>query len=63
MRNSLDPVSMTPAQRLEEVVGLLATGFLRLQLRHTHGRKKVLDVLAEPRHECVEPESEAEIDE
>jgi hypothetical protein len=54
---------MTPAQRLDEVVGLLATGFLRLQLRRTDGRKKVLDVLREPRHECVEPESEAEIDE
>jgi hypothetical protein len=54
---------MTPAQRLEEVAGLLATGFLRLRLRRADERKKALDVLAEPRDECVEPESEAEIDE
>jgi hypothetical protein len=54
---------MTPAQRLEEVAGLLATGILRLRLRPTDARKKVLDVLAEPSDECVEPESEAETDE
>ena len=63
MRNSLEPESRTPAQRLEEVAGLLATGFLRLRLRGADGRKKPLDVLREPRDECVEPESEAETDE
>lgn len=40
MRNSLEPESMTPAQRLEEVVGLLATGFLRLRLRRTDGGRE-----------------------
>jgi hypothetical protein len=64
---------MTPAQRLEEVAGLLASGFLRLRLRRTDSsavatakadaRKKGLELLAEPRDECVEPESEAETDE
>jgi len=63
VRNSLEPESMTPAQRLEEVAGLLATGFLRLRLRGADGRKKGLELLAEPRDECIEPESEAEIDE
>jgi len=63
VRNPLEPESMTPAQRLEEVAGLLATGILRLRLRPTDARKKVLDVLAEPSDECVEPESEAETDE
>ena len=56
MRNPLEPESMTPAQRLEEVAGLLATGFLRLRLRRTDGRKKGLELLAEPRDECVEPQ-------
>ena len=63
MRNSLEPESMTPAQRLDEVAALLATGFLRRRLRTADGRKKALDVLREPRDECVEPESEAETDE
>ena len=73
MRNPLDPESMTPAQRLEEVASLLATGFLRLRLRRTDSsavalakadeRKKDLELSGVPRDECVEPESEAEIDE
>ena len=63
MRNPLEPESMTPAQRLEEVASLLATGFLRLRLRRTDGRKKVLDLLAAPSDECIEPESEVEIHE
>ena len=73
MRNSLEPESMTPAQRLEEVAGLLATGFLRLRLRRTDSsaaalakvdaRKKGLELFGVPRDECIEPESEAEIDE
>jgi hypothetical protein len=54
---------MTPAQRLEEVASLLATGFLRLRLRRTDGRKKDLELSGVPRDECVEPESEAEIHE
>jgi hypothetical protein len=54
---------MTSAQRLEEVAGLLATGFLRLRLRRTDGRKKGLELSGVPRDECVEPESEAETDE
>ncbi len=54
MRNSLEPESMTPAQRLEEVAGLLATGFLRLRLRAADKRKKVLDVLRVSSDECVE---------
>ena len=63
MRNPLEPESMTSAQRLEEVAGLLATGFLRLRLRRTDGRKKGLELSGVPRDECVEPESEAETDE
>jgi len=63
VRNPLEPESMTPAQRLEEVAGLLATGFLRLRLRRTDGRKKGLELLAVPRDECIETASEAEKDE
>ena len=63
MRNPLEPESITPAQRLEEVAGLLATGFLRLRLRGADGRKKGLELFGVPRDECVEPESEAEKDE
>ena len=63
MRNPLEPESMTPTQRLEEVAGMLATGFLRLRLRRTDERKKDLELSGVPRDECVEPESEAEIDE
>jgi hypothetical protein len=39
LKRGLAAQSMTPAQRLEEVAGLLATGFLRLRLRRTNGRK------------------------
>jgi hypothetical protein len=64
---------MTPAQRLDEVAALLATGFLRRRLRcadssavalaQADARKKGLELFAVPRDECVEPESEAETDE
>jgi len=73
VRNPLEPESMAPTQRLEEVAGLLATGFLRLRLRRTDssavalakadGRKKPLDLLRASSHSCVEPSSEAEKDE
>ena len=73
VRNPLEPESMTPAQRLEEVAALLATGFLRLRLRradssavalsNADGRKKPLDVPRASSHSCIEPSSEAEKDE
>jgi len=64
--NPLDPEVMSPAERLEEAASLLARGILRRRLRTADGRKpalsgvegKVLDVLREPRDECVEPQSE-----
>ena len=66
MANPLDPEVMSPAERLEEAASLLARGILRRRLRTADGRKpalsgvegKVLDVLREPRDECVEPQSE-----
>ena len=63
MRNPLEPESMTPAQRLEEVAALLATGFLRLRLRTADARKKGLELFGVPRDECIETASEAEKDE
>ena len=54
--NPLDPDLMTAPERLSEVAGLLARGILRRRMRLTDGRKKVLDVLREPRDECVEPQ-------
>jgi len=62
----LDPEVMSPAERLEEAASLLARGILRRRLRTADGRKhvlsgaegKVLDVLREPRDECLEPQSE-----
>ena len=63
MSNPLDLEMMSPAERLEEAASLLARGILRRRLRTADGRKKPLDVLREPRDECVEPESEAETDE
>ena len=54
----LDPEVMSPAERLEEAASLLARGILRRRLRSADGRKKDLELLAVPRDECVEPQSE-----
>jgi len=65
----LDPEAMSSAiGGLEEAASLSATadlpearlsrGILRRRLRTADGRKKPLDVLREPRDECVEPQSE-----
>jgi hypothetical protein len=56
--SSLDPEVTSPAERLEEAASLLARGILRHRLRTADGRKKPLDVLREPRDECLEPQSE-----
>jgi hypothetical protein len=40
------------------VAGLLARGILRYRLRAADGRKKGLELSAEPRDECVETRSE-----
>jgi len=58
MSNPLDPEVMSPAERLEEAASLLARGIHRRRLRTADGRKKGLELLAEPRDECVEPQSE-----
>ena len=68
MSNPLDSEMMSPTERLEEAASLLARGILRRRLRTADGRKpalsgvegKPLDVLAEPRHECLEPSSTGE---
>jgi hypothetical protein len=51
---SPSPEMMSPAERLEEAASLLARGILRRRLRAADGRKEPLDVLRQPRDECVE---------
>ncbi len=58
--NLPDPDLMTPAERRAEVATLLATGFLRHQLREATKREKSLDVLRLASDECLEPTSTGE---
>ena len=54
MHNPLDPALMSPAARRAEVAAILATGFLRLRLRHVDGRHEGPDALRPPSEECLE---------
>ena len=45
-----DPALMSPAARRAEVAAILATGFLRLRLKHVDGGEQDLDVLRPRRH-------------
>jgi hypothetical protein len=56
-----DPGLMSADVRLQEVVSLLARGFLRSRLaRAVDGGEKDLDVLRTSSEVCVEPQSEGE---
>ena len=60
LRNLPDPESMSAVERCREVASLLARGFLRYRLRRADAEKIPLDVLAEPSHSCLEPQSTGE---
>lgn len=57
MHNPLDPALISPAARRAEVAAILATGFLRLRLRHVDGGEKDLDVLRQSSDECLKSTS------
>ena len=60
MPNLLDPDMMAPADRRAEVAAILATGFVRHQLREAKKREKSLDVLRRLSDECLKPSSTGE---
>jgi hypothetical protein len=51
MISARDPAGMTPKERLEQIVIILATGYRRLQLR----RQKALDETAQDEAPCDRP--------
>ena len=51
---------MSPTDRYREVASLLARGFLRYRVRRADAEKIPLDVIAEPSHSCLEPQSTRE---